>query len=109
VSSDSNEQALVILNAHPRLDEQIVDWLLQRETEIGFSSFQIRGHSGDHSNLTVTEQVSGRQKRMRFEIVIELERLDRFLDELIEAFAGSDVHYWTTPVLSSRDLNSARR
>jgi hypothetical protein len=103
------EQVLVILSAHPRLDEQIVDWLLQSDSGPGFSSFRIRGHSGDHGQLTVTEQVSGRQNRIRFEVAIDHDRLPAFLEQLVEAFEGSDVHYWALPILTSHDLNSERR
>ena len=103
------DQVLVILSAHPRLDEQIVDWLLQRDSGLGFSSFRIRGHSGDHGQLTVTEQVSGRQNRIRFEVALNHDRLSAFLEQFVEAFDGSDIHYWALPILTSRDLNSERR
>lgn len=103
------DRALVIISVHPRLDDQMVDWLLLRDSGIGFSSFPIRGHSGDHGQLTITEQVSGRQKRMRFEIALNADRLPDFLDQLVNDFNGSDVHYWVTPLLSSKDLNSDRQ
>lgn len=100
------EQALVIISVHPRLDELMVDWLLQSALVDGFSSFSIHGHSGDHSDLTITEQVRGRQRRERFEIAIGTSELDEFLHQLVEKFEGTDAHYWVVPVLTSKDLNS---
>jgi hypothetical protein len=35
--------------------------------------------------------------------------LPAFLEQLVEAFEGSDVHYWALPILTSHDLNSERR
>jgi hypothetical protein len=102
------DRVVVVLSVHPRLEEQVVDWLLQSESGTGFSSFRIRGHSGEHEHLSITEQVSGRQNRERFEIVIGNEDLSAFLQSLSDEFKGADVHYWVLPVLTSKDLNSDR-
>jgi hypothetical protein len=102
------ERALVVLSVHPQLDEQMVDWLLRYGAGTGFSSFPIRGHSGDHQHLSVAEQVSGRQKRQRFEIAMDIEAAPEFLRQLVAEFGGADVHYWVMPILVSRDLNSER-
>ena len=103
------DQALVIMSVHPQLDEQMVDWLLQRKSGAGFSSFPIRGHSGDHGELSITEQVSGRQNRERFEIAVDVADLADFLQQLSEEFGGADVHYWVTPIMKSQDFNSGRK
>ncbi len=57
---------LVTLNIPPSLEEMMVDSLLMFEEDHGFSSFPVSGHHHVNKGLSLAEQVTGRQKRIRF-------------------------------------------
>ena len=107
MTDDSSAHVVVVISAHPKLDEPLVDWLLQREPSPGFSSFPIRGHSGDHEHLTIAEQVRGRQNRHRFDVIVESARLNDFLRQLASDFGGADLSYWAVPALAFGSLGDA--
>lgn len=93
-------RVLVVITSPPSLESQLVDWLLATQDGIGFSSVAVRGHSSHHDNLSIAEQVSGRQKRIQFQVQIDGSQLDSLLEELKSEFGGADLHYWVVPVLA---------
>ena len=99
-----NSTVLMTISTRPTLEEPIIDWLLERESGPGFSSWDTRGHSSQHGHLSVAEQVSGRQRRLRFEVLLRAGELTAFVEGLEQAFAGADLHYWASPVLASGSL-----
>jgi len=64
------KQYLVTLNIPPSLEEMMVDNLLLLETEHGFSSFPVNAHHHVNKGLSLAEQVTGRQKRVRFQMYV---------------------------------------
>lgn len=103
--SESSGSARVIatLNVVPALEERVVDWLLARGNG-GFTSRAAYGHSSHHDLLTAAEQVSGRQRRLEFEVELPAEALEVFIGELSDAFASADLYYTVVPVLRSGHL-----
>jgi hypothetical protein len=63
-----HQEYLVTINVPPSLEEPIVDCLLMLETQHGFSSFPVNAHHHSNQGLSLSEQVSGRQKRVRFQL-----------------------------------------
>ncbi len=96
----SNEY-LVTLNVPPSLEEAVVDSLLLLETEHGFSSFPVNAHHHVNKGLSLSEQVTGRQKRIRFQLYVSLEKLPDLIVKLREDFAGSGIQYWVLPVVEN--------
>ncbi len=94
----SNEY-LVTLNVPPSLEEAVVDSLLLLETEHGFSSFPVNAHHHVNKGLSLSEQVTGRQKRIRFQLYVSVEKLHDLVVKLREDFAGSGIQYWVLPVV----------
>ncbi len=94
-------ESLVILNVSPELEESLVDWLLAREDGGGFTSFAAQGHSTRHDNLSVAEQVSGRQWRQQFQVQMESASVDEFLDALQASLGSGGIHYWVLPIFRS--------
>ena len=92
-------QSLLVLNLTPELEEDLVDFLLAREEVEGFTSFELRGH-GEHENLSVAEQVSGRRRRLQFEIRLQREAVDALLDALGRE-VGHDIRFRELPILRS--------
>jgi hypothetical protein len=89
---------LLTLNAPTSLEEAIVDCLLTFESEHGFSSFPVYAHDHRNQGMSLTEQVSGRQKRLRFQMYIEDPELQSLLSKLRSEFPGSGIRYWVLPV-----------
>jgi hypothetical protein len=95
------KQYLVTLNIPPSLEEMMVDNLLMLEAEHGFSSFQVNAHHHDNKGLSLAEQVTGRQKRIRFQMYVQVEELSALLEQLRREFSGSGIQYWVLPVIEN--------
>ncbi len=95
----NTQEYLVTFNISPRIEEAFVDCLLTFETEQRFSSFPIRAHDHKNQNLSISEQVTGRQDQIRFQMYIPKQALTELIDKLKSEFTGSGVHYWVIPVI----------
>lgn len=98
------ETFLVTINVSPTLEEAMVDCLLTFETTQGFSSFPVNAHDHRNQGLSIEEQVSGRQRKMRFQMYIEKEQLPALLAKLKAEFTGTGLHYWVVPVLEHEEI-----
>jgi hypothetical protein len=85
------------LIAPPALEETLVDWLMQAGGE-SFISSPVSGHLRDSSSFSLAEQVSGRKRQCRFEVMLTAEELPVFLEGLRKTFAGTGMHYWVSAV-----------
>jgi nitrogen regulatory protein PII len=93
---------LLVLNITPELEEELVDYLLSREEVGGFTSYPVHGH-GEQGRLSIAEQVSGRRKRVQFEILLPEPQVDNLIAGLAEE-VGKGIHYWQLHVASSGHL-----
>lgn len=89
-------KTLLVLNLSPELEEDMVDYLLAQGDVGGFTSYHTRGH-GQHADMSLAEQVSGRRKRLQFEIFTEEARAAELLAGLAEN-VGKDILYWQQPI-----------
>ena len=92
---------LVTLNIPPSLEELMVDSLLLLETEHGFSSFPVNAHHHENLGLSLAEQVTGRQRRIRFQMYVPVDELPVLLAQLRQDFSGSGIQYWVLPVIEN--------
>ena len=97
----NSKEYLVTLNIPPSLEELMVDSLLMFEEDHGFSSFPVNAHHHDNKGLSLAEQVTGRQKRIRFQMYVPVEELPRLLEQLRRDFSGSGIQYWVLPVIEN--------
>lgn len=95
------QEYLITLNVPPALEGMMVDNLLTLEFERGFSGFPVYAHHHENEGLSIAEQVTGRQKRIRFQMYVDGTNLALLLTNLRENFSGSNVQYWVMPVLES--------
>jgi hypothetical protein len=100
------DEALIVLNAPPDLEEPVVDWLLARDDSTGFTSFPVFGHSTSHEGLSAAEQVSGRQRRQQFQIQIRAGAVKPFLDDIRRSFGAAGIHFWVLPLSQGGQLKS---
>ncbi len=88
----------VTINVPPLLEEPMVDCLLAIDSD-GFSSLNVNAHTIKHEQLSLVEQVSGRQKQVRFQMYVKQPQLQPLLEHLKQNFAGAGIQYWVLPVL----------
>lgn len=98
---------LLSLTVPPKLEESLIDWLLDFDSRCGFTSFPVNGHSGRSDGLTLPEQVSGRKQNVRFEICLPQAEVDRLIDALCRDFSNTGVVYWVTSVVRFGRAESA--
>lgn len=96
-----NAEFLITLNVPPSLEESIVDSLLTFEAEHGFSSLPVSAHDHKNRGLSITEQVTGRQRKIRFQMYIAKQDLDKLVERLKKDYSGSNIHYWVIPVVET--------
>jgi hypothetical protein len=100
------DTVLVALNVPPGLEESVVDWLLGREGARGFMSSHVHGHSSRHGDYSTIEQVSGRRRRVQFEIHMPAAELPAFLRQAAGEFGNADVHCTVVPLMAAGQLRS---
>lgn len=94
-----NDHILLTILAPPATEETLVDWLLEVESEYGFSSVPVSGHSSGHHGLSLLEQVTGRKQQVRFEIHLPVAETQPLLQKLRADFQGAGLHYWVVPLM----------
>jgi hypothetical protein len=97
----NTKEYLVTLNVPPSLEEAVVDCLLTLESEHGFSSLNVNSHDYKNGNLSSAEQVTGRQKRIRFQMYVPEDGLAPLLAQLKGEFSGAGINYWVMPVVEN--------
>ena len=93
-------QTLLVLNIDPAAEDDLVDYLLGLDCVDGFTSFPARGHGRHGSALNVAEQVTGRRKRVQFELLLDQAAVSAVLANLRTA-VGRDITWWQGPIDAS--------
>jgi hypothetical protein len=91
----------VTLNVPPSIEEAVVDCLLTLESEHGFSSLPVSSHDHRNEGLSLAEQVSGRQRKIRFQMYLAEDGLAVLFAKLRAQFTGSGITYRVLPVIDS--------
>jgi len=98
----NNKLYLVTINVPPGIEGAIVDCLLVLESERSFSSFPVSSHHHkNHGLLSKSEQVTGRQKEIRFQVYVPEHALSELLEQLRQEFTGLGIQYWVLPVIEN--------
>jgi hypothetical protein len=95
----SDKEFLMTINVPPSLEEPMVDCLLTFEAEHGFSSLPVNAHDHKNEGLSLAEQVTGRQRKIRFQMYVDAEDMDDLIQRLRKDFSGSGIQYWVIPVI----------
>jgi hypothetical protein len=98
------DECLLVLIVTPTIENAMVDWLLERGDVPGFTSAPINGHGASAHSLTAAEQVAGRQRQVMFQLHLPRSTADSLVEAIRDAFGGSGMHYWLTPLLASGHL-----
>ena len=98
-------KTMLVLNITPELEDDLVDYLLSLDQITGFTSYQVRGH-GEHSYLSIAEQVSGTRKRVQFEVIMAEAEVEHVLLGMATA-VGQGIGYWQLPVANVGRIEAA--
>ena len=104
MSEHTTPTVAVTINVAPGAEERLIDWLLGRDDTTGFTSCAAFGHGGNHDDLSIAEQVTGRQRRVEIRLEIAATAIEPFLAALRATFDGTDLYYFVAPVLWSGHL-----
>lgn len=85
---------LLTLIAPQTIEEDLVDFFLDRDHQHGFTSQHVRGHTSQHTGMSVIEQVTGRQQRVQFQVLVSEEQARDICARLESAFPGAGINYW---------------
>jgi hypothetical protein len=98
-------QSLLTLIIAPEIEDPLVDWLLDRDDVPGFSSHPINGHGASEHAMSLGEQVAGRRRQVMFQLHLDTAVARILVAELREAFAGSGLHFWITPLVEAGHID----
>ena len=98
------QECLLVLIVTPKIENAMVDWLLERDDVPGFTSLPINGHGASVHSLSASEQVAGRQRQIMFQLHLPRTAADVLIEAVRGAFGGSGMHYWLMPLLASGHL-----
>lgn len=99
-----NTHYLMTFNVPPALEGMVVDYLLTLETTQGFSSFPVFAHHHENKGLSLAEQVTGRQKKVRFQLSVNADNLPTLLNDFKANFVNTGIHYWIAPIIEQGSL-----
>jgi len=103
---DNAVDALLILIVPPKLEEVLVDFLLQQDAITGFTSTPVSGHGSvrNTGRLSLVEQVTGRQGQVQFMLHAALPVLQALIAEIKVRFENTGLHYILLPVLAAQSV-----
>jgi len=96
---EEEKEALLSLVVPPSLSDPLIDWLLEQPEVAGFISLPVNGHGGSEHVMTAAEKVAGYRKGWMIQTHLPQKAACELLRRLKEDFAGSEVHYWITPLV----------
>lgn len=91
---------LLTIVAPARLKDDLLELLLKHpDLAPGFTVSQAEGHGADLAFRTVTDQVRGREDRIRTECVIKSGDLPALREIIKHGLPGSNIVCWAVPVM----------
>lgn len=91
---------LLTIVAPGRLKDELLELLLKHpELASGFTVSQAEGHGANLAFRTVTDQVRGREDRIRAECVINNGDLHALREIIKHGLPGSNIVCWAVPVM----------
>lgn len=81
------------------LEENIIDHLLEHpELASGFTTVGVEGHGQGSVYRSTSEQVRGRARRVKMEVVMHIEDARELVAHLKQAMPSREVAYWIGPI-----------
>lgn len=100
----SSDHCLLLLFVPPTLEDSVIDWLLEYQPDLTFTSVGIAGHTGQAKGLSMIEQVSGRKRQICFSVTVPTPRWPALLEQLQAAFARTRIRYQLVPLIEQGEF-----
>jgi len=94
-------ECVLTLIAPMQLEDALVDWLLDYDPDMLFTSQALDFHGVAHDELDTAEQVTGRQRRLAIQLQVSHETARDVRSRLAAAFRRAGLRYWISPVVES--------
>jgi hypothetical protein len=99
-------QTLLTIISSTSLERPLIDWFLQKEEALGFTSVSTYGHGSEPDSLTLIEQVEGRKKQIMLQIQMPLAKANIIIHDLKIDFNKAEIHYWLVPIIQAGKITS---
>lgn len=82
----------------PKVQEKLLDVLLESDDTEVFTSCHVHSHGAAHKGLSAQEQVMGRSPAMLIQVLLQEAPLELLIKRVGKDFAGTGIRYWASPV-----------
>ncbi len=96
----NDEMVLFILDSPPEFEESLIDFLLEYDSELEFTTLPVSSHRRTHAGYSLSEQVTGQKKQQTFRLPLQKDRVVDFITALKREFEGAGLEFRTVPILS---------
>lgn len=94
-------QGVLMMITSPNIEELVIDLLLEQQDISGFTSHLVNAHGTGTHQLSMSEQVSGRQQKVQFMVYGTQSALQMLIRLLKTTFENSGTRYILLPATES--------
>ena len=88
----------------PAVEEKMLDLLLLSPNVTFFTSTATAAHGMAHEDLDQTEQVLGRARATKIQVIFAAADKAALLDAIRQQFSGAGLRYWVTAVAETGEI-----
>ena len=88
----------------PAVEEKMLDLLLLSPNVTVFTSTATAAHGMAHEDLDQTEQVLGRARATKIQVIFAAADKAALLDAIRQQFSGAGLRYWVTAVAETGEI-----
>ena len=88
----------------PAVEEKLLDLLLLSPDVTFFTSTATAAHGMAHEDLDQTEQVLGRARATKIQVIFAAADKAALLDAIRQQFSGAGLRYWVTTVAETGEI-----
>ncbi|MDP2031279.1 MAG: DUF3240 family protein [Thiobacillus sp.] len=88
----------------PAVEEKMLDLLLLSPNVTFFTSTPTAAHGMAHEDLDQTEQVLGRARATKIQVIFAAADKAALLDAIRQQFSGAGLRYWVTTVAETGEI-----
>ncbi|MHB8938626.1 MAG: DUF3240 family protein [Thiobacillus sp.] len=88
----------------PAVEEKLLDLLLLSPNVTFFTSTATAAHGMAHEDLDQTEQVLGRARATKIQVIFAAADKAALLDAIRQQFSGAGLRYWVTTVAETGEI-----
>lgn len=94
----------LVLVCPPEIEEKLLDTLLVTAGDEIFTSTPTFSHGTAHGAMASVEQVMGRARSVKVEILVTEDEMKRLVEALRISLAGTGLRYWALPLAAEGEI-----